>query len=57
MRLKSSLSLPAGRIIFPPLYGGVRSVRPGFDGVDSVALPVSLQKLSESMVLCYTGKP
>ena len=32
-------------------------MRPGFDGVDSVALPVSLHKLSESMVLCYTGNP
>ena len=32
-------------------------MRPGFDGVSSVALPISLQKLSESMVLCYTGNP
>ena len=52
------ISVPTGwQDYFPPLYGGVRSVRPGFDGVGSVALPVSLQKLSESMVLCYTGNP
>jgi len=52
------ISVPTGwQDYFPPLYGGVRSVRPGFDGVDSVALPVSLHKLSESMVLCYTGNP
>jgi D-glycero-alpha-D-manno-heptose-7-phosphate kinase len=52
------ISVPTGwQDYFPPLYGGVRSVRPGFDGVDSVALPVSLQELSRSMILCYTGKP
>ena len=52
------ISVPTGwQDYFPSLYGGVRSVRPGFDGVDSVALPVSLHKLSESMVLCYTGNP
>ena len=52
------ISVPTGwQDYFPPLFGGVRSVRPGFDGVDSVALPVSLHKLSESMVLCYTGNP
>jgi D-glycero-alpha-D-manno-heptose-7-phosphate kinase len=52
------ISVPTGwQDYFPPLYGGVRSVRPGFDGVGSVALPVSLQKLSENMVLCYTGNP
>ena len=52
------ISVPTGwQDYFPPLYGGVRSVRPGFDGVDSVALPVTLHKLSENMVLCYTGNP
>jgi len=52
------ISVPTGwQDYFPPLYGGVRSVRPDFNGVDSVALPVSLHKLSESMVLCYTGNP
>ena len=52
------ISVPTGwQDYFPPLYGGVRSVRPDFNGVDSVALPVSLHKLSERMVLCYTGNP
>ncbi|MBT7522563.1 MAG: GHMP kinase [Nitrospina sp.] len=52
------ISAPTGwQDYFPSLYGGVQSVRPGYDGVASVALPVSLQKLSESMVLCYTGNP
>ena len=52
------ISVPTGwQDYFPPLYGGVRSVRPGFDGVDSVALPISLHELSENMVLCYTGNP
>jgi D-glycero-alpha-D-manno-heptose-7-phosphate kinase len=52
------ISAPTGwQDYFPPLYGGVRSVRPGYDGVTSVALPISLQKLSESMILCYTGNP
>ena len=32
-------------------------MRPGCDGVDSVALPVALHELSENMVLCYTGNP
>jgi len=52
------ISVPTGwQDYFPSLYGGVRSVRPGFDGVNSVALPIPLHKLSESMVLCYTGNP
>ena len=52
------ISAPTGwQDYFPPLYGGVRSVRPGYNGVTSVALPISLQKLSESMILCYTGNP
>ena len=52
------ISVPTGwQDYFPPLYGGVRSVRPGFDGVDSIALPVCLDELSKSIVLCYTGKP
>ncbi|KMP10726.1 GHMP kinase [Candidatus Nitromaritima sp. SCGC AAA799-C22] len=52
------ISVPAGwQDYFPPLYGGVRSVRPGFDGVDSVALPVDPAELTRRMVLCYTGKP
>ena len=52
------ISVPTGyQDYFPPLYGGVRSVRPGFHGVDSVALPVSLDELSEQMILCYTGNP
>ena len=52
------ISVPTGsQDYFPPLHGGVRSVRPSFDGVDSVALPVSLSKLTQRIVLCYTGKP
>jgi D-glycero-alpha-D-manno-heptose-7-phosphate kinase len=52
------ISVPTGwQDYFPPLYGGVRSVRPGLNGVDSVALPLLLHKLSENMVLCYTGNP
>lgn len=52
------ISVPTGwQDYFPPLYGGVRSVRPGLDGVDSVALPVCLEELTRTMILCYTGKP
>ena len=52
------ISVPTGwQDYFPPLYGGVRSVRPGFDGVDSVALPVCLEELTQNMILCYTGNP
>ncbi|MCH8158052.1 MAG: GHMP kinase [Nitrospinae bacterium] len=52
------ISVPTGwQDYFPPLYGGVRSVQPGFDGVDSVALPVDPAELTRRMVLCYTGKP
>ncbi len=52
------ISVPTGwQDYFPPLYGGVRSVRPGFDGVDSVTLPVCLEDLTRNMILCYTGKP
>lgn len=52
------ISVPTGwQDYFPPLYGGVRSIRPGFDKVDSVALPVTLDDLSNNMVLCYAGNP
>ena len=52
------ISVPTGwQDYFPSLYGGVRSVRPGFDGVDSIALPVDFLKLTRHVVLCYTGKP
>ena len=49
------ISVPTGwQDYFPPLYGGVRSVRPGFDGVNSAALPVRLEELSQNMILCYS---
>jgi len=52
------ISVPTGhQDYFPPLYGGVRSVRPRFDGVDSITLPFPLRELSENMILCYTGNP
>jgi D-glycero-alpha-D-manno-heptose-7-phosphate kinase len=52
------ISVPTGwQDYFPPLHGGVRSVRPGFDGVDSVTLPVCLEDLTRNMILCYTGRP
>lgn len=52
------ISVPTGwQDYFPPLYGGVRSVRPGFDKVDSVALPVCLEEFTQNMILCYTGNP
>ena len=52
------ISAPTGyQDYFPPLYGGVRSVRPSFDGVHSVTLPISLRELGENMILCYTGSP
>jgi len=52
------ISVPTGyQDYFPPLYGGVRSIRPGFQRVDSVPLPVCLEKLTKNMILCYTGNP
>lgn len=52
------ISVPTGwQDYFPPLYGGVCSVRPRFDGVDSLNLPVCLEKLTQNMILCYTGHP
>jgi len=52
------ISVPTGwQDYFPPLYGGVRSVRPGFDEIDSVTLPVCLEELTQNMILCYTGNP
>ena len=52
------ISAPTGwQDYFPALYGGARSVRPSFDKIDSVALPICLKKLTQNMILCYTGHP
>ena len=52
------ISVPTGwQDYFPALYGGVRSIRPGFDKVNAVALPVCLEDLTQNMILCYTGNP
>ena len=52
------ISVPTGwQDYFPSLYGGLRSVRPEFDQVSSIALPSCLEELTKNMVLCYTGNP
>lgn len=52
------IGVPAGwQDYFPALYGGVRAVLPGPEGVISQGLPLDLAQLSRRFVLCYTGKP
>ena len=52
------IGVPAGcQDYFPAMYGGVRSVNPGFVRVETETLPVKPKELSQHVVLCYTGKP
>ena len=52
------IGVPAGcQDYFPAMYGGVRSVNPGFVGIKTETLPVKPKELSRHVVLCYTGKP
>ncbi len=52
------IRVPAGcQDYFPAMYGGVRSVNPGFLGVDTQTLPIKPDDLTRHFVLCYTGKP
>ena len=52
------IGVPAGyQDYFPAMFGGVRSVNPGFIGIDTETLPVKPKELSQHVVLCYTGKP
>ena len=52
------IGVPAGyQDYFPAMFGGVRSVNPGFVGIDTETLPVKPKELSPHVVLCYTGKP
>ena len=52
------IRVPAGcQDYFPAMYGGVRSVNPGFLGIDTETLPVKPKELTRHIVLCYTGKP
>ena len=52
------IRVPAGcQDYFPAMYGGVRSVSPGFLGIDTETLPVKPKELTRHFVLCYTGKP
>ncbi|MBT7272378.1 MAG: hypothetical protein HN885_05210, partial [Nitrospina sp.] len=52
------IRVPAGsQDYFPAMYGGVRSVNPGFLGIDTETLPIKPKELTRHMILCYTGKP
>ena len=52
------IRVPAGcQDYFPAMYGGVRSVIPGFLGIDTQTLPVKPKELTRHVILCYTGKP
>jgi len=52
------IRVPAGcQDYFPAMYGGVRSVNPGFVKIDTETLPVKPKELTRHIVLCYTGKP
>jgi len=52
------IRVPAGcQDYFPAMYGGVRSVNPGFNGIDTETLPVKPRELTRHVILCYTGKP
>ncbi len=52
------IRVPAGcQDYFPAMYGGVRSVDPGFLGINTETLPIKPDELTRHVVLCYTGKP
>ena len=52
------IGVPAGcQDYFPAMYGGFRSVTPGFTRIDTETLPVKAKELTENFILCYTGKP
>lgn len=52
------IRVPAGcQDYFPAMYGGIRSINPGFTGIDTETLPVKPKELTRHIVLCYTGKP
>lgn len=52
------IRVPAGcQDYFPAMYGGVRSVNPGFLGIETNTLPIKPKELTRHVILCYTGKP
>jgi len=52
------IGVPAGcQDYFPAMYGGFRSVKPGFIRIDTETLPVKTKELTRHFILCYTGKP
>lgn len=52
------IGVPAGcQDYYPAMYGGIRSVKPDFIGVDTETLPVKAKELTRHFILCYTGKP
>jgi len=52
------IGVPAGcQDYYPAMYGGIRSVKPGFMGIDTETLPVKAKELTRHFILCYTGKP
>ncbi|MEK9627469.1 MAG: GHMP kinase [Nitrospinota bacterium] len=52
------IRVPAGcQDYYPAMYGGVRSVNPGYMGVDTKTLPIKPKELTKHIILCYTGKP
>ena len=52
------IGVPAGyQDYFPAMYGGFRSVKPGFIRVGTETLPVKAKELTRHFILCYTVKP
>ena len=52
------IKVPAGcQDYFPAMYGGVRKVVPGVQGIETEKFSINLPELTRNFVLCYTGKP
>ena len=52
------IGVPAGcQDYYPAMYGGVRSVKPEFAGINTEMLPLNVKELTRHFILCYTGKP
>ena len=52
------IKVPAGcQDYFPAMYGGVRKVVSGLQGIKTEKFAISLAELTRHFVLCYTGKP
>ncbi len=52
------IKVPSGcQDYFPAMYGGVRKVAPGVQGVGTEKFAICTAELTQHFVLCYTGKP